>query len=133
MEDLSKITGNVSKVIDEATKEIREAVNSLATPEVHSLNRRSSLNICAAVAVDTGQTLFGGILREVGVALFQVASSQESDEPKSYAFWVNPNLPEDKRRVVIQARLDNLLSLDAPPIITLRMTKLVIYVASATG
>jgi hypothetical protein len=113
MEDLSKITNNVSKVVDEATKEIREAVNSLAAPEVHLLNRRSSLNICAAVAVDTGQTLFGGILREVGVALFQVASSQESDEPKSYAFWVNPNLPEKDRQLVIQARLDSLLSDDA--------------------
>ena len=113
MEDLSKITSNVSKVVDEATKEIREAVNSLEPPKIHLLNRRSTLNICAAVAVDTGQTLFGGILREVGVALFQVASSQENDEPKSYAFWVNPNLPEKERQAVIHARLDNLLSEDA--------------------
>jgi len=110
MEDLAKITDNVSKVVDEATKEIREAVNSLEPPKIHLLNRRSTLNICAAVAVDTGQTLFGGILREVGVALFQVASSQENDEPKSYAFWVNPNLPEDERRVAIQARLGRLLN-----------------------
>ena len=113
MEDLAKITRNVSKVVAEATKEIREAVNSLGSPTVHLLNRRSTLSICAAVAVDTGQTLFGGILREVGVALFQVASSQENDEPKSYAFWVNPNLPEEERQVVIQARLDTLLSEDA--------------------
>jgi len=113
MEDLSKITGNVSKVIDEATKEIGEVANSLEPPEVHPLNRRSTLNICAAVAVDTGQTLFGGILREVGVALFQVASCQENDQPKSYAFWVNPNLPEEKRQGVIQARLDSLLKEDA--------------------
>jgi hypothetical protein len=113
VEDLTKITNNVSKVVDEATKEIREAVNSLEPPKIHLLNRRSTLNICAAVAVDTGQTLFGGILREVGVALFQVASSQDNDEPKSYAFWVNPNLPEDDRRVVIQARLGSLLNEDA--------------------
>jgi hypothetical protein len=113
MEDLSKITGNVSKVVDEATKEIREAVNSLEPPKVHLLNKRSTLNICAAVAVDTGQTLFGGILREVGVALFQVASSQENDEPKSYAFWVNPNLPEDERQAAIRARLDSLFNEDA--------------------
>jgi len=112
MEDLSKITNNVSKVADEATKEIKEAVNSLEPPRIHLLNRRSTLNICAAVAVDTGQTLFRGILREVGIALFQVASSQERDEPKSYAFWVNPNLPENDRPVVIQARLDSLLSDD---------------------
>jgi len=75
MEDLSKITSNVSKVVDEATKEIREAVNSLEPPKIHLLNRRSTLNICAAVAVDTGQTLFGGILREVGVALFLIGGA----------------------------------------------------------
>lgn len=113
MEELTKITDNVSKVIEEATKEIREAANSLQCPEIRSLNRRSTLNICAAVAVDTGQSLFSGVLRDVGVALFQVASSQENDEPKSYAFWVNPNLPEEKRRKEIESRLDKLLESDS--------------------
>jgi len=124
MEELKKMTDNIGKVIDEATKEIREAVDSLEPPEVYSLNRRSLLNICAAVAVDTGQTLFGGVLRNVGVALFQVASSQEKDEPKSYPFWVNPNLPdptdpEEKieagkltRTEAISLQLDKLLSED---------------------
>jgi len=113
MEELTKIIDNVGKVINEATKEIREAANSLESPEIHSLNRRSALNICAAVAVDTGQSLFGGVLRDVGVALFQVASSQENDEPRSCAFWVNPNLPEEERRKEIEDRLDELLSSDS--------------------
>jgi len=124
MEELTKITDNVSKVIDEATREIREAANSLEPPEVHPLNRRSTLNICAAVAVDTGQTLFSGVLRNVGVALYQVASSQENDEPKSYAFWVNPNLPDPTdpnekieagkltRKDAINVQLDKLLEKD---------------------
>ncbi len=113
MEELTKIINNVSKVINEATTEIGEAANSLESPGVHLLNRRSALNICAAVAVDTGQSLFGGVLRDVGVALFQVASSQENDEPRSYAFWVNPNLPEEKRRKEIKDRLDELLGSDS--------------------
>ena len=124
MEELTKITDNVSKVIDEATREIREAVDSLDPPEVYPLNRRSLLNICAAVAVDTGQTLFSGVLRNVGVALYQVASSQENDDPKSYAFWVNPNLPDPTdpnekieagkltRKDAINAQLDKLLEQD---------------------
>jgi len=113
VEELKKITDDVSKVLYEATEEIRDAANSLASPEVHLLTRRSTLNICAAVAVDTGQSLFGGVLRDVGVALFQVASSQENDEPRSYAFWVNPNLPEEKRRKEIESRLDKLLESDS--------------------
>lgn len=124
MEELTKITDNISKVINEATKEIREAVEILDPPEVYPINRRSLLNICAAVAVDTGQTLFGGLLRNVGVALYQVASSQEKDEPKSYAFWVNPNLPDPNdpnekiesgkptRKDSINGQLDKLLHED---------------------
>ncbi|MDP2897409.1 MAG: hypothetical protein Q8Q12_12790 [bacterium] len=112
MEELKAITDNVSRVIDDASKGVREAAESLGAPEVYTLNRRSTLNICAAVAVDTGQTLFGGVLRDVGVALFQVASSQENDDPKSYAFWVDPNLPEDNRKRDIQNRLDELVSKD---------------------
>jgi hypothetical protein len=124
MDDLGKITRNIIDVIDEATKEIRKAVDLLEPPEVYPLTRRSLLNICAAVAVDTGQTLFGGVLRNVGVALYQVASSQEKDEPKSYAFWVNPNLPDPTdpnekletgkltRKDAIDIQLDRLLTED---------------------
>ena len=121
MEELTKITDNVNEVIGEATEDIREAVDALDPPEVYLLNRRSLLNICAAVAVDTGQSLFRGVLRNVGIAVYQVASSQEEDEPKSFAFWVNPNLPDPKdptekigegertRREAINSQLDNLL------------------------
>lgn len=48
--------------IKDATQKIKEAAHSLENPEVHKLNRRSALNICATVAVDTGQSLFGGVL-----------------------------------------------------------------------
>lgn len=124
MEELTTITGIIGKVIDSATKEIKEAVESLDPPEVYALNKRSLLNICAAVAVDAGQTLFGGVLRNVGIALYQVASSQEKDEPKSYGFWVNPNLPDPNdpneklepgkptRKDVINSQLDKLLDED---------------------
>jgi hypothetical protein len=66
VEELKKITDNVRRVVDDATSDIREAAKSLGAPEVHALSRRSSLNICAAVAVDTGQTLFRGVLCVLG-------------------------------------------------------------------
>jgi len=110
--ELTKIANDVGKVMGKATKEIREAAKCLDAPQIHLLNRRSTLNICAAVAVDAGETLFGGVLRDVGIGLFQVASSQENDEPKSYAFWVNPNLPDEPRKDEIQNELDALLADD---------------------
>jgi hypothetical protein len=124
MEELTKIRDKVSRIIDEATKEIKEAVDFLEPPVVYPLNRIQLLNVCAAVAVDAGQTLFGGVLRNVGVALYQVASSQEKDEPKSYAFWVNPNLPDPTnpnekiesgkltRKDAVNTQLDKLLNED---------------------
>lgn len=111
--ELAKITDDVSRVISAAAREIRVATECLDAPEIHLLNRRTTLNICAAVAVDAGQSLFGGILRDVGIAVFQVASSQEDDRPKSYAFWINPNLPDQERQGAIQSQLDQLLEADA--------------------
>lgn len=104
-------TAGVS-VISRAAKHTKKAVESLPPPDVDVLNRRAALQMCAAVAVDAGQSLFGGALRQAGIAVFQVASSQEGEDPRTYPFWVDPSLPEDDRREAIQERLDELGSND---------------------
>jgi hypothetical protein len=100
------------EVIAKAAEHTRKAVESLPSPKVDIPNRRSALQMCAAVAVDAGQSLFGGALRDAGIAVFQVASSQEGEDPRTYPFWVDPSLPEDDRHKVIRERLDELASSD---------------------
>ena len=101
-----------TKVIQDATQRLQEAAGKLSAPQVDSLNRRSALNMCAAVAVDAGQSLFGGVLRDAGIAVFQVASSQEGEDPRTFPFWVSPSLPEAEKRKVVQEHLDEIVSED---------------------
>lgn len=102
-----------SSVIKDAAEKIKKAAEALAAPEVFPLNRRSTLNMCAAVAVDAGQSLFSGVLRDMGIGVFQVASSREDEEVKTYSFWVAPNLPDEERKRVIQENIDRLIAEDA--------------------
>jgi hypothetical protein len=103
-------TGSV--VIQEVAQRTQRAVRALPPPNVDKLNRRAALQMCAAVAVDAGQSLFGGALRQAGIAVFQVASSDEREEPKTYPFWVAPSLPEDEKKEMVQQKLDELASSD---------------------
>ena len=90
---------------------IKREIDSLPKPEVHELNRRSTLQISAAVAVDAGQSLFGGVLREMGIMLLQVASS-EDETPKSYVFWMNPILKDEDKKKQVKNQLDRLAEED---------------------
>jgi len=101
-----------NKIIEEATENIKKAVNALEPPKVLQLNRKSLLNICAAVAVDAGQTLFNGVFRDIGIVVYQVASSKEEDPPSPYAFWASPSLPDDERKNVICGQMDKLQTED---------------------
>ena len=69
------------------------------------------MQISAAVAVDAGQSLFGGILREMGIMLFQVASSEE-EIPKSYVFWLNPILKDEDKEQQVKGQLGRLAEED---------------------
>lgn len=97
-----------NEIIKEATENIKKAVDALEPPKVYKLNKKSLLNICAAVAVDAGQTLFNGVFRDIGIVVYQVASSKEEDTPLPYAFWASPSLPDNERKEVICAQLDKL-------------------------
>lgn len=101
-----------NKIIENATENIKKAVNALESPKVFQLNRKSLLNICAAVAVDAGQTLFNGVFRDIGIVVYQVASSKEEDPPLPYAFWASPSLPDGDRKNVICEQLDKLQTED---------------------
>lgn len=90
---------------------IKKEVDSLPEPEIYELNRRSTLQISAAVAIDAGQSLFGGILREMGIMLLQVASS-EDETPKSYVFWMNPILKDEDKKQQVKNQLDRLAEED---------------------
>jgi len=90
---------------------IKREIKALPEPEFYELNRRSTLQISAAVAVDAGQSLFGGILREMGIMLLQVASS-EDETPESYVFWMNPILQEEDKKKQIKDQLDMLVEED---------------------
>ena len=90
---------------------IKREIDSLPEPEIYKLNRRSTLQISAAVAVDAGQSLFGGVLREMGIMLLQVASS-EDQTPKSYVFWMNPILKDEDKKEQVQNQLDRLAEED---------------------
>jgi len=90
---------------------IKREIESLPEPEIYKLNRRSTLQISAAVAVDAGQSLFGGIIREMGVMLLQVASS-EDEMPKSYVFWLNPILKDEDKRTQVKNQLNEWTSKD---------------------
>jgi len=90
---------------------IKKEIDSLPKPEIYELNRRSTLQISAAVAVDAGQSLFGGILREMGIMLLQVASS-EDEKPKSYVFWLNPILKDEDKKEQVKTQLNEWISKD---------------------
>jgi len=90
---------------------IKKEVDSLPQPEIYELNRRSTLQISAAVAVDAGQSLFGGILREMGIMLLQVASS-EDETPKSYVFWMNPILRDEDKKQQVKNQLNKVVKED---------------------
>lgn len=90
---------------------IKKELESLPKPESYPLNRRSTLQISAAVAVDAGQSLFRGILREMGIMLLQVASS-EDETPKSYVFWMNPILKDEDKEQQVQEQFDRLTEED---------------------
>jgi len=90
---------------------IKREIDSLPEPEIYELNRRSTLQISAAVAVDAGQSLFGGILREMGIMLLQVASS-EDETPKSYVFWMNPILKDEDKKQQVKNQLARLAKED---------------------
>lgn len=90
---------------------IKKEIDSLPEPEIYELNRRSTLQISAAVAVDAGQSLFGGVLREMGIMLLQVASS-EDEAPKSYVFWMNPILKDEDKKQQVKNQLDRLAEED---------------------
>ncbi len=90
---------------------IKREIESLPEPEIYKLNRRSTLQISAAVAVDAGQSLFRGILKEMGIMLLQVASS-EDEMPKSYVFWLNPILNEEDKRLQVKSQLNEWITND---------------------
>jgi len=90
---------------------IKKEIESLPKPESYPLNRRSTLQISAAVAVDAGQSLFSGILREMGIMLLQVASS-EDEAPKSYVFWMSPILKDEDKKQQVQEQFDRLTEAD---------------------
>jgi hypothetical protein len=92
-------------------KIIEKEINSLPPPQIYELNKRSILQISAAVAVDAGQSLFGGVLREMGIMLLQVASSEDM-APKSYTFGINPILKDDEKKQMVKERLERLKNED---------------------
>jgi hypothetical protein len=100
-----------TEVLQNQLKIIEREIKSLPKPEVYELNRRSTLQISAAVAVDAGQSLFGGILREMGIMLLQVASSEDI-EPKTYVFAINPILKDVEKKKMIEEQLERLKDKD---------------------
>jgi hypothetical protein len=110
--NLDNFLAQGSRILEEASKAIQEFAKKLPAPEVYALDRRVATQICAAVAVDAGQSLFKGALQEAGIAIFQIASSLEGDEPRTIPFWINPNLPEDQKEEYIDAELDRLFEQD---------------------
>lgn len=110
---LDSFIGKGVNVIENAARQTAKEVDQLPPPDVDKLNRRAALQMCAAVAVDAGQSLFGGALHLAGIAVFQVASSQQGEEPRTYPFWVSPSLPDDKKEEAIQQRLEELAQSDS--------------------
>lgn len=110
--NLDNFLAQGSSILEEASKAILDAAKQLPAPEVYALDRRVATQICAAVAVDAGQSLFKGSLQEAGIAIFQVASSLEQDEPRTIPFWINPNLPEKQKEQYIDDELDKLFHQD---------------------
>ena len=100
-----------TEVLQNQLEIIKREIDSLPEPEVYELTRRSTLQISAAVAVDAGQTLFGGILREMGIMLLQVASS-EDEKPNPYVFQLNPILKDEERQNMIEEKLERLKNED---------------------
>jgi len=99
---------NGIEIIKRAQEQTLAAVEALGSPKVDKLDKRAALAMCAAVAVDAGQSLFGGALHQAGIAVFQVASSQEAEEPRIYPFWIAPNLPDHEKKDSIKKRIEEL-------------------------
>lgn len=105
---LDTFINKTTEAIKNATENIKKAVDTLDPPKVFPLNRKSLSRIYAAVAVDAGQTLFNGVFRNIGIAVYQSASSIDEDPPSLYAFWASPSLPDEDRKQVICEQLDRL-------------------------
>jgi len=106
-----EIVEHVKYSFQEQLEIIKREISTLPEPEVHELNRRSTLQISAAVAVDAGQSLFRGILREMGIMLLQVASS-EDETAKSYVFWLNPILTDEDKKQQVEIQLNKWMDTD---------------------
>jgi len=100
-----------TEVLQNQLEIIKREIDSLPEPEIYELNRRSTLQISAAVAVDAGQSLFRGVLREMGIMLLQVASSEDI-APKPYAFAINPILKDEEKKEMIEEQLERLKNED---------------------
>lgn len=90
---------------------INRVVVNLPKPELFPLDRGSAIHTYAVIAVDTGQSLFDGLLSYLGILLFQVATSDDSP-PKPYVFYTSPYLNEVERETQVRQGLEALLAQD---------------------
>lgn len=109
---LRKLIDETNHILSDVAQKLYETVDKLGIPSIYPLDKREIFNVCAAVAVDAGQTLFSGAFRDIGVTVFQVASSDEKETPIPYVFWAGTDLPDDKRKEGICYQLSNLIEED---------------------
>jgi len=105
MGDMAVVIQEVKNTFKEVRQAIAKAAKSLPPPQVTKLTQRSTTRTVAAVAVDAGQSLFKGVLREAGITLIRVSSSWWDENPVTAPFWVNPFLEGDLQRQQIQSQI----------------------------
>ena len=120
----------LEKVFGDVQNGIITAAEKLPAPEVTPLTRRSASQTVAAVAVDAGQSLFKGVLREAGITLIRVSSSWRDETPLTVPFWFNPFLDDDARRQQIESQIDTIVQ--QPSFISESLTSLISHMGWQT-
>lgn len=110
MRNLPELSSAGVRSIEETLDRVMETIATWPEPEVLPLTRRTATQMTAAVAVDAGQSLFSGVLKMLGIAVFQVASSLPDEEPTGFVLYADPWLDDAERRCQITAQLEVLFA-----------------------
>lgn len=103
-EDLVNTT---TKIIKDLMRYYERQIKSLGEPEIYLLNRRSLANFYSAVAVDAGESLFGGAFKLIGVTIFLLATSEKRNIPQVFILYNGEHLRSESSREWIISQISD--------------------------
>lgn len=105
---MKEILDSMRQIFDNIHQDIQVTATKLGKPGVSPLTGRKATQTVAAVAVDAGQSMFNGLLREIGATILRVSSSLPDKQTITVPFWCSPFLPEEHIQKQVEEQLDRL-------------------------